>query len=126
MGKWTLATSANNKKIYSEAVTIASGASKSTQVDIGSSELVAICMPAAWTTAVITFESSCDNGVTFQSVVDAAGAEVGITLPVANTHIALSFAGIKGLTTIKVVSGTAAGLVAQGADRELTLIIKEE
>lgn len=125
MSKKTTGTAPNNKKLRTVVATIASGASVSDAIDIGAAELVAISMPAAWTTASITFQNTVDDS-TYQAVNDAAGSEVAVLLPVASKNIIFSFAGIKGFGKLKLVSGTAALAVNQGAERLITLVIKEE
>ncbi len=116
----------NNKTLTLKEVVIASGTSLSGAADIGTAELVGISMPAAWTAASITFAATIDNGANYLAVNDAAGNEVEVTAPVADKHILFSFAGIKGLNDIKLRSGTSAAGVNQGAERTVTLLLKEE
>ena len=118
-------TGKNNKSIEFKEVTIPSGDDISDAVDIGSKELVGISMPDGWTEASITFAATVDD-TNFLSLNDAAGSEVAVLLPLADKHIALSFAGIKGLSKIRLRSGTVSTPVNQGADRVITLILKEE
>lgn len=115
----------NNKKLRVVEAVIASGASVSTTIDIGTGELVALGMPSGWTTASITFQNSYDDS-TYVGINDATGAEIAVLLPAASKNIALSFAGIKGLGKIKLVSGTAAVAVNQGSARTILVVIKEE
>lgn len=104
-------------------VTILSGASLSGALDIGPGHtLVAIRIPAAWTTAGLTFQC-CEDGATFGNFYQA-GAEYSIASAgvVAGGYISVSpgdFAGVRGL---KVRSGTSGSPVNQGADRILTLV----
>lgn len=115
----------NNKGLRFVEATIASGAALSNAIDIGTSELVALSMPDGWTTASITFAATVDD-TNYLAVQDAAGNEVSVTSPAADKHIAVSFAGIKGLNKIKVRSGTVGTPVNQGAERVITLILKDE
>lgn len=121
----TIGTADNNKKLKTVTATIASGASLSDAIDIGAKELVAIVMPDAWTTAGITFQATVDN-TNYLDVHDAAGDEVTVLSPTADDYIILSFAGVKGLGKIKLRSGTSATPVNQGAEREITLVLKNE
>ena len=101
--------------------TIANGESLSGEVDLGEGRaLVGIIMPAAWTAAVITFQSGVATGVVtnlFQF-----GAEVSYTVD-ASQYIALQdVMHFYGARYVHVRSGTAASAVAQGAERVITLV----
>lgn len=118
-------TGRNNKALKRVDATIASGASLSDAIDIGTGELVGIVMPAAWTAADITFAATID-GTNFLAVNDAAGSEVSVVSPAADKFIILSYAGVKGLNKVKIRSGTVGSPVVQGGSRTITLLIKEE
>ena len=101
--------------------TIANGESLSAEVDLGEGRaLVGIIMPAAWTAAVITFQSGVATGVVtnlFQF-----GAEVSYTVD-ASRYIALQdVMQFYGARYVRVRSGPAATPVAQDAERVITLV----
>ena len=113
-------------------MTIANGASLSSEVDLRHHSLVAIQMPADWTAANLTFQGrpGADDvsprvNETLQNVYDDTGAEVTVTAD-ADRYIALT-AGVldalTGLGRVKVRSGTSGLAVNQGAARVLTLVL---
>lgn len=108
---------------WERTATIANGASLSGAVYVGEGKLVGITMPAAWTTAGLTFQVSSD-GTTFTNAYDAAGAEVTASAA-ASTAISLdSLLGLEGGLWIKVRSGTNGSPVNQGAARTLLLQVR--
>lgn len=110
---------------HTQNATIANAASLSDAQDLGNARLAAIAMPAAWTTAGLTFQASADGttyydlyasdnlGTAAEYLIGAAASEV-ISVPIGD------FAGLRYL---KVRSGTTGTPVAQGAARILTLIL---
>lgn len=109
-----------------KTVTIASGATgQSAEIDLTGSTLVAIVMPAAWTTANLTVLASTTSGGTFNPVYDESGNEYVIT---ASTSRVITFAAtpcvMAPLRYIKLRSGTAATPVDQTTTRTLYLITK--
>lgn len=110
-------------------VTIASGASLSASIYIGAGEPEAVEMPGAWDAAVLTFQASID-GTTFLDLYDDAGNEVALAVQ-PNQHVAIGEGGaaktehFRGVTYMKIRSGTAGAPVNQGAARTLTLVIKK-
>ena len=103
---------------------IASGASLSSVIDLGSRQLVSILMPAAWTAADITFSVSLD-GVTYYSklvggteykVSDLIGAN-----PTASQAIDIPYGDFIGFRYVKIQSGIVGVTVNQGAARTLTV-----
>lgn len=107
-------------------VTIASGASLSGGVNISprgtESSLVEIVMPAAWTAANLTFQTSND-GVTYQDYYNAAGTEITV-MAAAARNIAIDPADFAGAGWLKVRSGTSVAAVNQAAARTITLITR--
>jgi hypothetical protein len=101
--------------------TIANGASLSGAIDLGTSRLLAIQMPAAWTAAALTFEASYD-GVTYAPVYDSAGTEISWTVGAARIALNAAAAEWLGVRYLKVRSGTSAAPVNQAADRTLKII----
>lgn len=119
---------------YAEVV-VGNGASLSGEVDLRNHDLIGIEMPAAWTAAAISFKGTFRNDgasgatltETFVPVVDQAGAEVTVTAAAA-TYIALSqdkTAQMRAMGRVKLVSGTNASPVAQGAARTVRLILAQ-
>lgn len=101
---------------------IANGASLSQAFAVGSGTLVAVVMPAAWTTAVLTFQGSCDGGVTFTDLYDASGNEITVTVAAAQKVL---IDHMDGNAYLKIRSGTGGSPVTQGAARTLVAIIKK-
>lgn len=95
-------------------------------VDIGSAKCIGLIMPAAWTTADLTFQVCATLGGTYSNLMDATGAEV--TVPVAvNGAYTISNATQALLAPwryIKVRSGTAASAVSQADVRSITFVVK--
>jgi hypothetical protein len=108
----------------SGTVTIANGASLSDGIDLGSSALAGILMPAAWTAAGLSFAVSTSLAGTYVPLWNSFGAEyiIASASAVASQHIVIPLVDFAGIQFIKVRSGTAAAAVNQGAARILTLI----
>ncbi len=104
-------------------VVIANGASLSSAVQIRAGLLSVIEMPAAWTAANLTFQSSGD-GTNYMNVYDDAGTEVTVTAD-ASRRIQLSPSDWAGIQYLKVRSGTSAVAVNQAAERTLYLEVWE-
>ena len=102
-------------------VTIANGTSLSAAVPIGDHVPVGIAMPTGWDAAGITFQVSCDGGVTFNELYDATGANTTLTTALGR-YIPLDPSVWIGINHIKIRSGTAGVPVNQTADRVVTLI----
>ncbi len=106
-------------------VTIANGQSLSGQIDLEGYALVGIYMPAAWTTANLTFLASDVTGGTFQDIYDDNGNPANAA---ANAGRCIGLDQIAGVLApfrfLKLRSGTASTPVNQGADRTIKLICK--
>lgn len=112
--------------IVTQDVTIANAGNLSGAANIAGYRVVAIIMPAAWTSADLTFQGSVDAS-TFSNVYDSDGNEVkaingaatsrAITPSPALVHALLPF------SQLKVRSGTSGSVVAQGAARTITLVL---
>ena len=85
--------------------------------------VVGVEVPAAWTAAVLTFQSSHD-GTTYQDV-HTESAEYSITA-LQGTNIGLNPDRLDHALFIKVRSGTSSSPVAQGADRVVQLLLRAE
>jgi hypothetical protein len=105
-----------------KTATIANGASLSGAVDLGDNVLVRIIMPAEWTTAVLTFQTS-DDGVTYAEALDTYDALLSYNPLVGNARPVepVDFLGVRYL---KVRSGTAASAVNQTAERIIKLVVR--
>jgi hypothetical protein len=88
-------------------------------IDLTKKSLVGISVPAAWTTANLTFQGSTDGGITFFDLYDESGTERSIVV-VASRTVTLDPTKFMGCTHLKIRSGVTATPVAQAADRVLT------
>lgn len=102
-------------------VTILNGTSLSAAIPAGDHVPIGIAMPAAWDAAGLTFQVSCDGGVTFNELYDVSGNETTLTTA-AGRYMPLDPSIWIGINHIKIRSGTAAAAVNQTADRILTLV----
>jgi hypothetical protein len=103
--------------------TIANGAALSGAVDLGSSRLHRIVMPAGWTSAALTFQGSYD-GTNFNDLYDGAAGEYSISSSIAGASrsIVVDPKIFYGVRHLKVRSGTSGTPANQGAERALTLV----
>jgi hypothetical protein len=112
-----------------KTVTVTSGTSLSGSMQVWDTSaahpegLVALIMPAAWTTAAITFQASAD-GTNFFNLFNTSGVEVTIAAPLASQFIPLDPADIISANYLKIRSGTSGAPVNQGADRIVTLVTR--
>lgn len=110
----------------STSLIIASGNSLSNAVSLSTALLCGVVMPAAWTSANLTFQASIDGGVTFNNVFDDAGNELTMTAA-ASRYIVLAnigqWIGFGPNTQIKLRSGTSGSPVTQGSDRVIQLSV---
>lgn len=104
--------------------TIQSGQSLSAAVSIGDKILVGLIIPAAWTTAGVTFQASGDGGTTFGELVDATATAIAVSSIAggAYTVVALDPTKLRGINRLKVRSGTVGTPVAQGSTVNVTLL----
>lgn len=100
---------------------IDNGASLSAAVDLGNNRLSRVVIPAAWTTANLTFQTSAD-GTTYTDLYDAAGTEYTVTVGGALRSIVIPLADFIGVRYVKVRSGTTGSAVTQGAARSIILV----
>jgi len=108
--------------IETQTVTIASGTALSPEVTLGEKTLVGIVMPAGWDAAALTFQATPDD-VNFGGLCTSAGAEVSFA-PAAGQFIVVDPTLWRGVTGIKLRSGTSASPVNQTANRTLTLVTR--
>ncbi len=98
-------------------------------VNLDEDTLVGLQMPAAWTTAAISFQSSVD-GVTFGNVFDSAGTEATIASGTALVDRFIPFTKdmvdtFRAIRHVKLRSGVAALAVQQGGARTIKLITRQ-
>jgi hypothetical protein len=108
--------------------TIASGQALSGAIELNehaAHRLLALVMPAAWTTANLTFQAAATLDGTYQNLHNDEGTEVSVTAA-ASRVIAIdkAVASLAPLRFLKIRSGTGATPVNQAADRTLTLLVK--
>lgn len=109
--------------LTSGTVTILSGASLSDAIYLGNRHLSGIIMPAAWTSAALTFQFSLDGTNYYNAFSLTAELTANTTAAAANQSINIATsATFHGARYLKIRSGTAATPVVQGADRVLTVI----
>ena len=104
--------------------TIAASASLSNEADLWPGTLVGIWMPAAWTAASMTFQALSPDGSTWLELYTYAGAELTLTVA-AGQFIAIDPTQWKGISSVKVRSGTSASPVNQTAQAIVTLITRQ-
>lgn len=105
-------------------VTIPSGTAVAPKVNFGGRRLQGIMLPAAWTAADLTFQSSIDDS-TYVNLYDEAGVEVNVK---AAASRAVRFSNIwlwAGIKFLIVRSGTSAVPVNQAANRDIGLILSD-
>jgi hypothetical protein len=111
-----------------QVATILSGAALSQGILIGDKVLCGILAPAAWTAAVLTFQVSFDDGLTWADYYDDGANEqtlVAGAMAASGKYIALDASQFAGVTWVKVRSGTTGSPVNQAADRLVTLISRK-
>ena len=104
--------------------TIANGASLSGETDLYPGILVGIWMPATWTAASLTFQVLSPDGSTWLELYTYPGAELTLTVG-AGQFLAVDPAQWKGITAVKVRSGTAASPVNQGQQSIVNLVTRQ-
>lgn len=107
-------------------VTIAKDESLSGEIDVQGRIVVAIKMPAAWTSAGLSFTGCEQDGGTHYDVYDDSGDEVTLTAD-AQQVVVLTGAqadALASLPYLKVRSGTTGTPVTQAAARTLYLICR--
>lgn len=102
-----------------EAVSILNGQSLSAGYDMRGRILVGIFIPGAWTAAGLSFQVSPDN-TNWSDLWDEA-AEV-TALAAASRYVGINPQKFLGVNFIKIRSGTSGVPVAQGAQRDFTLM----
>ena len=104
-------------------VTIAAGQSLSPEIDLGQWTLVGIWMPAAWTAAGLSFQTSLDGGITWVEHTSSAGTATLFTVA-AGQYIAVDPALWRGVNALKLRSGTISSPVVQASNATLNLVAR--
>lgn len=97
------------------AALIANGTALSPYIPLNPRCLVGLVIPAVWTAAALSLQVSYDGGTTFGEMCNAAGL-FAIASPAAGSFVGIDPTIFRGVTGIKVRSGTAASPVNQGQD----------
>tara|TARA_R100001086_G_C11664072_1_gene211076 strand:+ start:148 stop:504 length:357 start_codon:yes stop_codon:yes gene_type:complete len=108
--------------------TIENSASLSSEISLDSWTLEAIIMPAAWTTASLTFQAAEASGGTYGNIYDDGGNETTVAAAV-DRYIALTGTDREALGSarwLKVRSGTSGSAVTQGAERTIRLVLRKD
>lgn len=108
-------------QITSLAATIASGASVSGDLDLGTARLGRIVMPAAWTAADLTFQASYD-GTAWNNLYDNVGGEYKV-VAAASRSMLLPLVDMLSVRYLRLRSGTSATPVVQAAARSIVLVL---
>lgn len=109
------------------SATIAASASTTGAIDLTNMVLCGLYMPAAWTSAAITFQASPDydddDTVAFADVYNSSGTEYTISSAnaVAGRFIALDPRDFAGIRFLKIRSGVSGAAVNQAAARTFLL-----
>lgn len=115
------------KTYVTKTVTIANGASLSDATsDNTGYRLIALQMPAAWTSASITFQGSLDN-VTFgiwYGAYNSGAITVASGGAAADNYVQIDYPDTTAPPYLKVRSGTGGSPVNQGAERSIKLIFE--
>jgi len=114
-------TPVRSGKILNVTTTLVSGQSLTPAIDLGIGRLARLVIPAGWTAADVTFQTSYD-GAAWSDLYDASG-NVYTVKAAAGRAILLPLADFLSMGRLKIRSGTPTAPVAQAADRALTLVL---
>lgn len=93
---------------YTDDVTVANGATNSSQIDLKDKTLLGLFMPAAFTGTTITFLTSQVLGGTDVTVTDGAGTDYSVTVA-ASKYVPVDPQKFLGVRFLKVKSGSTEG-----------------
>ncbi|SHF52013.1 hypothetical protein SAMN02745157_2287 [Kaistia soli DSM 19436] len=102
------------------SASIAAAGTLSGAVDLGLYRLCRIVMPASWTAAVLTFQTSPD-GTNWYDLYDAGGSEYTVQAG-AGRGIVVPLSDFLGTRYLKIRSGTSGAAVAQSGGASFTLV----
>lgn len=104
--------------------TIANNTAVSDAVSIAGAHYIGLVMPATWTGANLTFQTSHD-GVTYQNLYDDDGVEVTVQAAASrNIGIKTAALALAPWRYLKIRSGTSGTPVNQGGERTITAVLK--
>lgn len=106
------------------ALTIPNGQALSAPGNVEGFHIVGLIPPAAWTAAVLTFRASIDGSVWNDLYDDATERQIASASLATGRWIRLDGNLWRGISTLILRSGPAAGAVNQAADRVLQLILE--
>ena len=109
--------------LSSITATIASGTAITGSIDLKDQPILAVRIPASWTTANLTFQGSQD-GTNFFDVYNLYGDEFTAVVGGASRYVVMSPFDFQWARYIKIRSGTTGTPVNQGADRSLLIITR--
>lgn len=110
--------------VYNTTVTIPSGQSLSTPLEINDNLLMALSAPSQWTTANITFQVSYDDS-DYRDLYNDAGEEVVATIVAGKFQFITEPIVFSPFNYVKLRSGTSASPVNQAASRQVITLFKE-
>ncbi len=113
----------NQPTVTSVVATIGSGAALSDTIFTGGLPICGIQMPAAWDSADLTFQASCDVAANVANVLDKDGLELDFKAA-ASQFVTFDPAFFAGVRFIKLRSGTSASPTNQSATRSIVLAIR--
>lgn len=108
-------------QVTSITATILSGASVSNDLDLGNARLGRIAMPAAWTAADITLQTS-HNNLNWNNLFDKDGSEYRI-IAASGRSMLIPLVDMLSVRYLRIRSGTSSAAVNQAADRTLILAL---
>ena len=120
-----------NVGVYSAAsrthatLTIPNGTSVSAAMDLNATALVGFFGPAAWTAAALQIQASADGATNWGTITDSAAAAVSSWSAVTALYpVSVDMGAMLPFRYIRLLSGTVALPVNQGADRVFTMITR--
>jgi hypothetical protein len=105
--------------LVQKTVVLASGGTKTPEIDLGGFSLVGIFFPATFTGTALTFEAASATAGTFRAVKSGAGGSALSYTVAQATYAAIDPKDFAGIQFLKLVSGS-----TEGADRSLILVLK--
>ena len=117
---------ASSGNVY-KTVTIADAANVSDAIKVKDYAVVAVITPSGWTTAIISFQASHNDGTTYNTVWDgtaATPAEYSAGSVPASRYVAIPAGLLLGATHIQVVSGTSGAAANQAGGDIVTVVLR--
>lgn len=114
--------------IATDTVTIANGAALSSALRLAGRAIVGLFMPATWTAASLTLQTSLDGTTWYDYFVridNTAVAEFKLVTPTAGSFLPFDPTDFAGVLYLRFRSGVTATPVNQGGDRTITLVMRD-